>query len=77
MIHIFPSYSLIKYNREEFMISYKNFGLVETRTRVYSNGESRKSYSENGNEITALRIISTFFNLLDWKILRIVGVVHS
>lgn len=69
---------MIKRNHEEFTISYKNFGLVETRAEEEcSKNEGWKFYSDNDNEITALRIISTFFNLLDWKILKMVGVVHS
>lgn len=77
MIHIFAeSHSLIKQNDDELTSSHKNFGL-EIHARDYSKSGSGKSYSENGNEITVLRIISTFFNLLDWKILRMVGVVRS
>lgn len=71
------SCSLIKRNHDKFTISYKNFGFVENRAKDYSKRESKKSCCENDNEITALRVISTFFNLLDWKILRMVGVVHS
>lgn len=57
------------------MMLYQNFGLLKRAQEIVQRAKVENCvYAENGNEITALRIISMPFNLLDWKILRVVGV---
>lgn len=57
------------------MISCEHSGSLNARHRASrSKNESREPYTEHGSEITELWIISAPFNLLDWKIPRIVGV---